>query len=277
MQSPKSLLTAVILTLAMSPAAMAAVGGSGGQDLAKKGKPPHSNQGRGNGQQGNNGGHGEDLTHIRFADLDTNHDGRITRDEWRGNNVSFNEHDWNGDGVLSGIEVIPGAQRPADFSSLDRNHDGRISLSEWRGCRGLFDLLDVNDDGFLTQTELGQNGGMLATGNLQTLFLALDVNADNRISSTEWALDPAVFSRLDTDHDTFLSLNELRGIRDLLCEDDDDGGDDDEGDLEDTFRAWDTNHDNQISRSEWRASARLFDRLDTNHDGFLSLAEFLNR
>lgn len=49
---------------------------------------------------------------MRFRGLDRNHDGRITRDEWRGNDVSFRVHDWNGDGVLSGEEVRPGAHRP---------------------------------------------------------------------------------------------------------------------------------------------------------------------
>jgi hypothetical protein len=42
--------------------------------------------------------------------MDTNGDGVITRDEWRGNDRSFADHDRNGDGVLSGPEVKPGAQ-----------------------------------------------------------------------------------------------------------------------------------------------------------------------
>src|SRR5213595_2410467 len=42
---------------------------------------------------------------IRFQGLDRNHDGVITRAEWRGNDRSFQNEDWNGDGVLSGEEV----------------------------------------------------------------------------------------------------------------------------------------------------------------------------
>jgi hypothetical protein len=96
---------------------------------------------------------------MRFYGLDTNRDGRITRDEWRGNQNSFNQHDWNGDGVLSGIEVTPGAQRPGNgggdqFARLDRNDDGRISLSEWPGNRNAFNRLDSNRDGFLSRREL---------------------------------------------------------------------------------------------------------------------------
>ena len=42
---------------------------------------------------------------IRFAAMDENRDGVITRQEWRGSAQSFQTHDWNGDGVLSGDEV----------------------------------------------------------------------------------------------------------------------------------------------------------------------------
>jgi hypothetical protein len=41
--------------------------------------------------------------------MDKNNDGVISRDEWRGNDRSFAQHDKNGDGKLSGDEVKPGA------------------------------------------------------------------------------------------------------------------------------------------------------------------------
>jgi hypothetical protein len=43
---------------------------------------------------------------IRFAEMDTNDDGVITRREWRGSAQSFWVHDWNGDGVLSREELL---------------------------------------------------------------------------------------------------------------------------------------------------------------------------
>ncbi|HKV08002.1 MAG TPA: hypothetical protein VJ725_07700, partial [Thermoanaerobaculia bacterium] len=113
---------------------------------------------------------------MRFAALDRNHDGRITRDEWRGNDNSFNQHDWNGDGVLSGIEVTPGARRPGngnpgdEFDRLDVNDDGRIALAEWPGNRSLFDRLDRNDDGFLSLDEWRRRG----TDNNENRFDRLD-------------------------------------------------------------------------------------------------------
>jgi hypothetical protein len=56
---------------------------------------------------------------IRFRGLDRNGDGRISGREWRGNRVSFRNHDWNRDGVLTGAEVIPGARKPRRFDRID--------------------------------------------------------------------------------------------------------------------------------------------------------------
>src|SRR4029434_4312273 len=67
---------------------------------------------------------------MKYRGLDTNKDGIIQRQEWNGSQESFQEHDWNSDGVLSGNEVLPGAKRPEltdRFDALDRDHDGIIS------------------------------------------------------------------------------------------------------------------------------------------------------
>ena len=44
----------------------------------------------------------------RFEKLDRNNDGRITREEWNGNERAFRNHDWNGDGVFEGMRVYGG-------------------------------------------------------------------------------------------------------------------------------------------------------------------------
>src|SRR5688572_2898966 len=46
---------------------------------------------------------------IRWADMDLNGDGVITRAEWRGSGQVFQNADWNRDGILSGDEVRPNA------------------------------------------------------------------------------------------------------------------------------------------------------------------------
>lgn len=47
----------------------------------------------------------DDERGMRFRGMDRNGDGRITRREWRGNDRSFDNHDRNRDGLLSGREV----------------------------------------------------------------------------------------------------------------------------------------------------------------------------
>ena len=106
----------------------------------------------------------------RFAGLDRDGDGVITRSEWRGNARSFDVHDWNGDGVLSGPEVrtAAGAVDPRDqqlddsavrarmfedFRALDRNGNGRLTADEWPFARAAFWQADSNRDNTLDLDE----------------------------------------------------------------------------------------------------------------------------
>ena len=81
---------------------------------------------------------------ARFAGMDRDHDGVITRAEWRGGNQAFRKQDTNGDGVLSGGEVSQNqAETEAEarrreaiesrFSRADRNRDGQLARAEWTG------------------------------------------------------------------------------------------------------------------------------------------------
>ena len=60
------------------------------------------------GQNGQYGQYGQNGQHQRKNDrlkaMDTNGDGIITRDEWRGDDASFRKHDRNGDGVISAAD-----------------------------------------------------------------------------------------------------------------------------------------------------------------------------
>jgi hypothetical protein len=106
---------------------------------------------------------------MRFAEMDRNNDGVVTRAEWRGSDPSFRSHDWNGDGILSGDEVRVDSQRAAraqdaetgvygdrenTFENLDRNRDNRIDRSEWPDSADAFEWLDRNDDGALSRREV---------------------------------------------------------------------------------------------------------------------------
>jgi hypothetical protein len=103
--------------------------------------------------------------------MDRDNDGVVTRAEWQGSYAAFNQHDTNGDNVLSGNEVWDGGYRRNNrnrydtggatfddwtaqaFTSLDRNRDGRITLSEWQSDRESFDRADRNGDRVLSRSE----------------------------------------------------------------------------------------------------------------------------
>jgi Ca2+-binding EF-hand superfamily protein len=121
-------------------------------------------------------GQGRGRSDTRIAGMDRNGDGVITREEWRGSTRAFQNRDWNNDGVLSGDELRPGAQRRSGagnqpdtnaqdrdsemtdwtergFNSLDRDRDNRITLEEWRFNVDGFRRADHNHDGVLSRAE----------------------------------------------------------------------------------------------------------------------------
>jgi len=157
-----------------------------------------------------------DRSEMRFCDLDRNRNGQIERGEWRGSPRSFQIHDWNNDGVLSGDEVRTGAAPPAEsleaedynmspadrFSYLDLNNNGYIDRNEWDGSLNTFYDLDQNGDNRIARAEL--NRGRRAT------FAALDVNGDNRITLGEWQWSHRSFDEMDNNRDGVIMRNEFR-------------------------------------------------------------------
>jgi hypothetical protein len=252
------ILPAAALTMAIAlPVAVDAQRGEGGRGL-----------GRGQAQP------------IRFQGMDTNGDGIISRQEWRGNDRSFINNDWNGDGQLSGAEVRPGAQRNANweeadhvpnryerynswtqagFANLDHNRDSRITANEWHFDRETFRRVDRNNDQALDQTEfLGENVDDARNDN----FDELDWNNNGRVERSEWYGTPAIFNSMDRNKDGVLTRFEVVG------------GVDTPNDTWDQFVSLDYNRNGNISRDEWHWSAASFARYDTNRDNMLSRQEF---
>ena len=217
---------------------------------------------------------------MRFAGMDTNNDGVITRAEWRGNDRSFRNHDWNGDGILSGDEVRPGAQRrnrndqlddfdyaereyelndwtEANFRRIDHNRDNRITRDEWHFDRESFRRADHNGDGAISRSEFLGEGN--EDDDREDRFNYLDMNNDGRISRNEWHGTAARFDALDDNRDGYISRAEAFGSNDAPP---------------DLFGSVDTNRDGAVSRDEWHWSTRSFDQRDANRDGRLSREEF---
>ncbi|MEO7272883.1 MAG: hypothetical protein ABIX28_03260 [Vicinamibacterales bacterium] len=220
---------------------------------------------------------------IRFADMDGNRDGVISRNEWRGSEQAFRNHDWNGDGRLSGDEVQPGARRrPAtgrsagtaqsdpydtideiddwtqeNFATLDHDRDGRLSRAEWHASRQLFARIDDNRDGYLSRQEFIGEAGV--DPDREDRFGDLDVNRDGRVGQDEWHGTRAVFAALDANRDGVLTRQEADGTGW--------SGERDE------FASVDVNRDGSITADEWHWNQDGFRRLDVNRDGRLSRQE----
>lgn len=149
---------------------------------------------------------------MRFANMDDNRDGVITRQEWRGTARAFDRNDWNGDGILSGDEVTPAAERgrnddddadsdahtfgpgereydfvdwtPRGFVALDDNRDGRITRDEWRFEIEGFRRADHNRDGVVSRAEF--LGDPNAQVDRDDRFADLDADGDGRLSRDEF-------------------------------------------------------------------------------------------
>jgi hypothetical protein len=100
----------------------------------------------------------------RFAKADTNHDGKLSRDEANTYFVTiiFESRDLNHDGKLTWEEWnVPGSGRSkARFDAADTNKDGSVSLDEavaYGRKRDVykkeFDEADTNHDGYVSKAE----------------------------------------------------------------------------------------------------------------------------
>jgi Ca2+-binding EF-hand superfamily protein len=235
-------------------------------------------------------GYGYGTLESRFAQLDRNHNGVINRGEWRGETLSFDAVDRNGDNRITLDEYVnqtadgygyndgTGANdMQARFARMDRNRDGVISRGEWSDSTA-FRTVDRNNDGVVTLREYlnapvvyeqpsGYNppAGYDQYGTSRsTQFDDLDRNGNGYIERREWPYNLTEFDAMDRNGDGRLMPYEY-----------DDAQVTTRG-TNDEFRRLDRNGDGVISRREWTGSALTFDNYDRNRDGVISRDEFLN-
>lgn len=166
---------------------------------------------------------------MRMQGLDTDGDGRITRAEWRGNDTSFNQHDKNGDGVLAGAEITPGAPLTDDeeamddwqewwdfhqgqfdtgaFDGMDQDENQTVSREEWAGSPALFDRLDRDHDGVISQQEYEDREYRGMTR--EALFGKMDANGNGRLEPAEWWWSRDAFALVDRDSNGWITPDEL--------------------------------------------------------------------
>jgi Ca2+-binding EF-hand superfamily protein len=191
MQIPKLIPAAILLTLAV-PAVQAA---GAKKPAAVPAQRPQASQPAPGAQS--------------LDSLDANHDGKISRAEWKGNDIL----DTNGDGAISGDEMKPSsAPAPAEespaatFAQFDADHDGRLTRKEWPAAAADFDRMDHNHDGVVSRDEF-LNLDRDRT-RLESLFRMMDKNRDNRVTRAEWKGDAEDFARHDRNHDGVLTRDE---------------------------------------------------------------------
>jgi Ca2+-binding EF-hand superfamily protein len=148
-------------------------------------------------------GHHAFDTLLKYGDR--NHDGKLEAEEYRD---LLQKVSWN--------RVLSPEQREQRFKTWDKNGDGKISREEFPNGAARFAQLDRNEDGFLSRDELpwmnpgaskaaalGPAAGPTREGFLRRLK-QMDKNGDGRVSRDEFTGRPAMFDRLDTNHDGFL-------------------------------------------------------------------------
>jgi len=219
-------------------------------------------------------GSASDNRSIRFQNMDRNGNRIIEREEWNGSRGSFDVHDWNNDGVLSGDEVQPGARRAAraaeedfdptmtatwneeTFRQIDRNRDGRLTSSEWFYNAEYFRRADRNRDGALSLAEFTST----SDDDRDDRFDNLDVNRNGRVERSEWHGSADAFDWLDRNNDNVLSRAEVVGA--------------DSGGQFDSFASLDTNRSGTLTPDEWKWTTRSFNRYDSDGDGLITRREF---
>lgn len=226
---------------------------------------------------------------IRYQAMDSDRDGVITRSEWRGTERAFRNEDWNGDGVLSGDEVTPGARRQnwsqdwnrdgrvdnldtqisQRYRGYDMNSDNRVGRTEWPGDARLFARLDANGDGYLTIQEYTRGSGFVldAQGGPSYRFSNIDMNNDGWVTRSEWTMGDSDFNRLDLNRDNRISRFEFENDQATY---------NDDHFTPVQFNTFDINRDGWITRAEARMPAGEFDRFDVNRDNRISRYEFDN-
>jgi len=240
-----------------------------------------------------------------FDRWDLNHDGKLSRAEWRGK-TPFDQVDRDRDGFITkdDLQPIPSEKQSSKsgfaevFDSWDTNDDGKLSSIEWKG-RTPFERVDKNGDGFVTKDEIGLGGTERTSSSdsketdnrFQRFFTRMDANHDGKISKDEWKGNPSVFDHLDQDQDSVITSAEMAAASGAFQQSTSKISEKKEKSVakqhpqdpakptsgSDTFqrmlKAMDANHDGKISSSEWNGGESTWEKLDKNKDGFVTADE----
>ncbi|QJR12664.1 hypothetical protein DSM104443_03756 [Usitatibacter rugosus] len=114
--------------------------------------------------------------------------------------------------------------------------------------------------------------GVSLAGSDMSSFKAMDANGDGKVSMEEHtAAAKKMFDTMDANHDGKVTAAEMDAAHEQVTGRKAAAG---EKTSAEKIRAIDKNNNGELSAGEHEAgSKRMFDVMDTNHDGFLSQAE----
>jgi Ca2+-binding EF-hand superfamily protein len=187
------------------------------------------------------------------------------------------------------------------FDRLDADDDDALSESEFvflaQALQLSFESIDADNDDKVTREELDQGlspATQLATMRVELwmlpqddpIFTALDQDHNGQLEAVEIAKSADRLLELDADQDGIVQSSETDFGMFIVLRNAPPGNvfpppspaqitrtADSERDLPAWFRATDANRDGTISRREFLGEMELFDRLDADHNGALSVTE----
>jgi Ca2+-binding EF-hand superfamily protein len=200
----------------------------------------------------------------------------------------FAQMDSNHDGRISAQENAAGAQ--AMFMRMDTNHDGKLSADEMAAGHKMMMHGDHDMDGMDHHGMNGDNmhgDGMHADGMHGDRMARMDSNHDGVLTAAEHAAAAqAMFDRMDSNHDGKVTSAEMEAAHKMMHGDHDSdehgmkmGGEHGHGmhkgmGMDAMREMMDSNHDGVITAAEHAAGAQaMFARMDSNHDGYVSKEE----
>ncbi len=119
---------------------------------------------------------------TRFAQMDTNHDGFLSKDEVAAMQTK----------ALQAATAEQNKRLEAEFKKLDTDKNGSLSLAEFKAAARPF----------------------RASETPAQMLAKLDANKDGKISAAEYRNPPMTnFDRMDTNHDGVVTAAELKAAR----------------------------------------------------------------
>ena len=213
--------------------------------------------------------------------MDTDGDGKIAREEWKGQEDQFDKIDADRDtrltveelgahlSTLAGSEAgKKGSGKPKGpntvIKNMDEDGDGTIARDEWKGPAEAYDQIDADGDNRVTAKELaaiigareqskGGKGKKADVKNPATAVTNMDKNRDSVVARDEWTGPGKQFEMMDANRDNKLTPEELAAS---------------------FVKKLDKDGNGKLSRGETKFSKERFDKLDKDGDDHISAKEY---